>query len=59
MSERIKTTKMELKAAKDRLLGELIGLSKAICGNIDEERFVPDEACHRIMLESLVMVSAL
>ena len=58
MSERIKTTKMELKTAKDRLLGELIGLSKAICGNIDEERFVPDEACHRIMLESLVMVSA-
>ena len=58
MSKNIDAAKTEIKMAKDRLLGELIGLSKAICGSIDEERFVPDADCHRVMLESLIMVAA-
>ncbi|MBQ8814987.1 MAG: tRNA adenosine(34) deaminase TadA [Lachnospiraceae bacterium] len=43
--------------AKDRLLGELIGLSKAVCGSIDEERFAPDADCHQVVLESLAAVA--
>lgn len=38
-------------------MGELIGLSKAICGSIDEERFAPDADTHRVMLESLVEIA--
>ncbi len=56
-SEPEMTKKQQIQAAKDRLLGELIGLSKAICGNIDEERFAPDEVTHQVMLESLVTVA--
>lgn len=46
----------ELKAMSERLLGELIGLSKAICGNIDEERFAPTNDTHLTMLRGLFMV---
>ena len=46
----------ELKAMSERLLGELIGLSKAICGNIDEERFAPTKDTHLTMLRGLFAV---
>ncbi len=47
----------EWNVARDRLLGELIGLSKAICGNIDEERFAPTEKTHLVMLKGLAVVA--
>ena len=46
----------ELKTMSERLLGELIGLSKAICGNIDEERFAPTNDTHLTMLRGLFAV---
>ena len=46
----------ELKAMSELLLGELIGLSKAICGNIDEERFAPTNDTHLTMLRGLFAV---
>lgn len=57
MSENRSTEKQQIQKEKDRLLGELIGLSKAVCGNIDEERFAPDEATHRVMLEGLTAMA--
>ena len=51
------TEKKMIQMAKDRLLGELIGLSKAVCGSVDEERFAPDVDCHRVLLESLAAVA--
>ena len=47
----------ENRLEKDRLLGELIGLAKAICGDIDEERFAPDEETYEVTLMSLALVA--
>jgi len=57
MSEQNLSMKQQIQKAKDRLLGELIGLSKAICGNINEERFAPDADTHETMLQGLVAVA--
>ena len=51
------TEKQKVQLAKDRLMGELIGLSKAICGSINEERFAPDEDCHRVTLTGLAEIA--